>query len=140
MRAYVRMAFLVFAIGLASTAWAVTCETNLVNHRYACDVRDQNGGLHTDCFGFENSSISDFKVQNSFLVSDYSCSCRATGTFATPHFDKSASDFTCVYRDLQGQGFREAIVGHVVNPNLTMEIVTIQGFSYLLKCKKVPAC
>jgi hypothetical protein len=131
------------AIGVLAAAYAaeaVTCETNLAGHSYACDVKDQNGNFHQDCFKFFPSDLGEFIAQSG-LPYGWGCSCRATGTFTTPHFDKSPSDFICVW---SGTDHNEALVGHVVNPNLNIEITTdvfgFHGYSYWLKCHKVPSC
>src|SRR5215813_14255708 len=73
-----------------------TCHDLLLGREYDCDVRDQNGGFHKDCFRFGQGDFrSEFVMANQVLQSVYACSCRAKGSVTKPHFDQS-KDFLCV--------------------------------------------
>lgn len=117
-----------------------TCQDLLIGRHYDCDVKDQNGGFHKDCFQFGHGDFqSEFVLSNAILSSVYACSCRAKGTATAPHFDQS-KDFLCVYRDDFHEGTREAYVGKIVGRTVSGEIVTFSGFSLTFKCTEVPAC
>jgi hypothetical protein len=125
------------AIGSAT---ADTCQDELNNHVYRCQVKADDGAAFESCFRFTSpglfSTNFDLNINN---YGDLGCECKAEGSFKRPKFETS-DEFHCVavygttFFNLAVEGEAddyEIVDGQAVNDS---------GRSFVIACKLDRAC
>lgn len=131
-------AFFLLAWG-ARIAHAADCQEILTENRYyECEVKGENGSVHSDCFWFGNPTATGFRLVERNVGFQLACSCRTAKSFDNPAFD-DGKEFLCVSTNAP-TGSHEAYTGKAVGKKIKKgEIVTATGFSWAFECEQAPS-
>jgi hypothetical protein len=123
-----------------------TCQEELNNNVYLCQVKSDFGTTFEDCFRFTSPDVAseDFDL----LIDgfgDLACECKAEGSFRRPKFEQSfeqPDEFHCVAVP-ETNFFNLAVEGEVEDDGDELEdgqAVNSFGNSFVLKCKRDSTC
>jgi hypothetical protein len=124
--------FSVFIAGLLTSpamAGGGNCQDKLVGNSYNCDFKLSTGESFSYCVEFETGGISsNFDLLIPSATTDYGCACLGKGSYTSPKFDSSSSEFQCTVED------GSQIDGKIASKKLSGQGAGFSGTSLFFTC------